>query len=92
MEFLLFERFISVPVLIVIYYIGVLAIPLLLFKTQTYWNEVLSIFTYYFPLTSGKIRLWLFILFIAFQILWRMMFEMIIAYFQIHESLQKLTF
>ncbi|ADR34678.1 hypothetical protein Sulku_2018 [Sulfuricurvum kujiense DSM 16994] len=91
MEFLSFETFVSVPLLIAVYYAGAFLVPVLLFFQRK------KLFAYA-RIANEKLRFgrvkWVLLLtfaFVVFQIFWRMMFEMIIGYFQMRDYLQQLT-
>lgn len=100
-EFLTFQTFITPSLLIIIYFIGAIIIPIVC------WYFVHWIKTVYFskkdrqskeyielPITSRQ-RFMVFIIFLlsflSIEILWRMMFEFFIAYFDMHDALMKLT-
>ena len=99
MDFLTFKSFISIEVLILFYYMGALVLPIFawLFITwvvQKY--KIISITyekgkeTFWKSLSRGqKIKLitLFFIGFFFMQLFWRMMFEFLIAYMQIHEAI-----
>jgi len=86
-DFLSFKIFISLDVLIVFYYLGALGVPIagwslarwLKNKFCTPEDEALS---------KGKYQTWfvfIFIMmFIFMEIVWRVMFEFLVAYFQMH--------
>jgi hypothetical protein len=102
-EFLRFEKFISKEALIVFYYLGALILPgLLIFLAQRaahrfhlgdaartagkdiLWNTL-----------DGNRKLKLTIAFVAclllMELFWRMLFEFLIAYMQIHDALLHLS-
>ena len=99
MNFLTFETFISIPVLIVFYYIGALAIPFLawfmvkyfLIKIKWLGDTCKHIHDVSWSLLSSKQRLLLiaaFVLsFLFAEVFWRLMFEFLIAYIQIRDAL-----
>lgn len=94
-DFLTFQTFITPSLLILMYYIGALVIPLFAWyltiwlknkyyshlstTTQNRLNNTQRFFTYTLVLVC--------ILFM--EILWRMMFEFFIAYFDMHDALMK---
>lgn len=99
MDFLSFKEFISIPALIVFYYLGAVVMPVFI------WLLILWLIHKY-PLfdniqQAGKARLWsilttkqklllaiVFILsFLMMELFWRMMFEFLIAYIQIRNAL-----
>ncbi|MDD2358315.1 MAG: DUF4282 domain-containing protein [Thiovulaceae bacterium] len=93
-EFLTFDRFISIDMLILFYYLGAFVLPLLLYFSRAYFFQR-------YPFTenlmqslnnSASVRMKvIFLLCIIFcEIIWRMMFEAMIGYFQMHEYLQHL--
>jgi hypothetical protein len=85
-DFLNFRFFISPYVLVICYYIGALGVPI------GSWLLALWIKR---KLTRTKDRILLYILFIVFficmEVMWRMMFEFIIAYLQMREALMELA-
>lgn len=91
MEFFTFDAFISIPVLIVIYYIGVVSIPLLTIVNREYIVKLVHFLDTKGTLSKGKIFTIFSVFFIIFQIVWRMMFEMLIGYFHMHDYLQQLA-
>lgn len=100
-EFLTFKTFITPSLLICIYYIGVLLVPLLS------WILIRKIKKLYLSkkvnnmLEEVKVHLTLrqrFIIYLIFiisllcmEIMWRIMFEFFIAYFDMHDALMKLS-
>lgn len=91
MNFLTFDSFISIPVLIAFYYIGALMIPALLWYKRTWVLKIADALMRTFPITTSRLILWFMILFMGFEILWRMMFEMLIGYFKMIEYLHHLS-
>jgi len=83
-DFLRFHTFITPSVLLFFYYMGALFLPILLFVTRKYIFKKLHIVK-----TSQRwILLSIFFFFFLFmELFWRMLFEMIIAYFQMHNYL-----
>ena len=102
LDFLAFRHFIAADILILCYYIGAILFPLALYLSRTYllhkipWlNQVYTeIMTRISTLSSQKKLLGI-IFFIVIlgmmEIVWRMMFEMMIGYFQMHDYLQALS-
>jgi len=101
LDFLTFKRFITADILIVCYYIGALLIPFLLYKTRHYLSENVSLFRTLNTFLNSAfntlekkqknyIKLLLLLMFLAMEVMWRMMFEMMIAYFQMHDYLQQI--
>ena len=112
MDFLLFKRFISIEVLIVFYYLGVLILPggvwyltrrfvrkykaAALESKNRHLNELYKKgkkFVWHMLSKQQKIKVILFaaLTFIFMNILWRMLFEFLIAYLQMHHALVKLS-
>ncbi len=102
-DFLNFRLFISPYVLMICYYIGALGVPigswlLALWIKRKYLLASniydLSKITF-IKMTRTKDRILLYILFIVFficmEVMWRMMFEFIIAYLQMREALMELA-
>lgn len=91
MNFLTFESFISIPVLIGIYYIGALFLPTLLWFQRERLHLLLRSLQKYVPLTASRFMGMAVILFLLGELFWRMIFEMLIGYFQMREYLQHLS-
>jgi len=99
-DFLSFQTFIAPSLLIVMYYIGALLIPLLTwYGSRWIKNKYLSslsqnightIQTYTNTKQRFIVYLSIFFCFICMEILWRVMFEFLIAYFDIHDILIQL--
>jgi hypothetical protein len=91
MDFLVFKSFISIPVFMVLYYVGVIIIPLLALVNKGSLLKLMNVFEDKYRIGKSKFLLIMMLLFILFQIMWRVLFEMIIGYFQMHDYLQQLT-
>ncbi|MDD2370090.1 MAG: DUF4282 domain-containing protein [Sulfuricurvum sp.] len=91
MEFLTFESFISIPVLIIFYYVGALMIPALLWYKRIWVIKIADTLMRTFPISTSRIVLGFMVLFIGFELMWRMMFEMLIGYFKMIEYLRHLA-
>ena len=91
MNFLTFDSFISIPVLIAFYYIGALMIPALLWYKRSWVLKIADALMRTFAITTSRLVLGFIILFMGFEILWRMMFEMLIGYFKMIEYLHHLS-
>lgn len=91
MEFLTFNSFISIPVLIAFYYLGALMIPALLWYKRIWVIKIADALMRTFPISTSRLVLGFMVLFIGFEILWRMMFEMLIGYFKMIEYLHHLA-
>ena len=87
-DFLTFESFLTPKVLILFYYMGVVFLPLLLWR---YKKNVKILYEIYNFQNRGKVVLYLVLLFVMMQIGWRVMFEMMIAYFDMHHYLQEMA-
>ena len=99
MDFLIFKRFISIEILIAFYYMGAIILPIglsiftkYLIKKYELMNESYSkvkSFLWALLNTKQKIKLTgLFVLFfISAQLLWRMLFEFLIAFIQMRDAL-----
>lgn len=97
-DFLTFQTFITPTLLIIMYYIGALIIPLLSWYFVRWIKKVYlseKVKTSVVIHTTAKQRLIIFsiffICFLCMEILWRVMFEFFIAYFDMHDALMKLT-
>lgn len=97
-DFLTFQTFITPTLLIIMYYIGALVIPLLCWYLVHWIKKVYiseKVKTSVVTHTTARQRIIMFsIFFICFlfmEVLWRMIFEFLIAYFDMHDALMKLT-
>jgi len=66
-------------------------IPALLWVKRSWVIKFTDILVRYFPIATSRLILGFMVLFIGFEILWRMMFEMLIGYFQMREYLQHIA-
>ncbi len=84
-DILSFKTFISPNVLVLFYYTGVVGIPIVLWYFQSYLLKKSRM--------KSNALMWIgFIVMIIFaELFWRMIFEMLIGYFDIHNYLQKLN-
>ena len=103
LDFLTFQSFISLPALIVFYYLGALILPFITWHFCLKLIKKLNIL--HITLKKGQQLAWqtldtkqqaimllLFILMIGMaELFWRMMFEFLIAYMQIHDALVTTT-
>lgn len=101
LDFLTFQSFISLPALIIFYYLGAILLPF------TTWHLCLKLSQkrniIHLTLKKGQQWVWqslttrqksiiilFFILMLGMmELLWRMMFEFLIAYMQMHDALVK---
>lgn len=102
-DFLSFKLFISSYVLIVCYYIGALGVPIVSWLLARWVKGKFSLpanaykvgkqeISQVIPPRSRLLLISIFILFfICLEIIWRMLFEFLIAYFQIRDALMELT-
>jgi hypothetical protein len=88
LEFLTFEKFITQDILIFFYYIGVFFLPVLLWY---YRKKVTFLYNAYTSDKKGLILLIAFIIFLFMQMMWRMMFEAMIGYFDMHNYLHDIA-
>ncbi len=100
-DILSFNTFVTQDVSIFFYYIGAVIIPIVLWFSKDYLIEHVSLIKKmhekiknFYPSLNSKERTlaWLSFLtiFICFEICWRMMFEMIIGYFDMHDYLYQI--
>ncbi len=100
-DILTFNRFIAQDVLIFFYYIGAIFMPLFFYIFREYLIKNIAIFqnfhqkmsTLYNSLPSYlKIFFWIFLLmmFLCTELVWRMMFEAMIGYFDMHDYLYQI--
>ncbi len=101
-DILTFNTFITQDVLIFFYYIGAVLMPVVLYVFKDYLIAHLSfvkkindkLHTFYASFSSnGKIIFWMMFssMFLCMELCWRMMFEAMIGYFDIHEYLYQIT-
>jgi len=88
LDFLSFERFITQDVLIVFYYMGVFFLPTILW---IYRKKVSFIYKAYESQNKTFVILVLFFTFLMMQLFWRMMFEAMIGYFDMHTYLHDIV-
>lgn len=87
-DFLTFKTFITPSLLLIFYYVGAILMPIVSWKTIKYLKKHSTInisnliFKRYFHISLG-----FFLLLLCMEIFWRMMFEFLIAYFNMHEAL-----
>ena len=84
-DFLTFEKFISSEVLLVFYYMGLFFLPILMWM---YRKKVSFVYRVTQSENRTVVLIVLLLIFIVMQIFWRMMFEAMIAYFDMHDYLQ----
>lgn len=99
-DFLTFQTFITPTLLIFMYYIGALLIPLVSWYIarwiqKTYFTKIIKRLKEEVEAkTTDKQRLMVYAVFIVcllcMEILWRVMFEFFIAYFDMHDALMQL--
>jgi len=101
-DFLAFNTFITGNVLIVFYYIGALLIPIVLYRGRKYFlsqSRILRSFSEFITESFSSLgnreqlalKILVIALFLMMELFWRMMFEAMIGYFQMHDFLQKLS-
>jgi len=101
-DFLSFNYFITPHILLAIYYIGAFVIPVLLWKFRQYLLEKSALFRalneYIKSLFSSisvknklYIRIAYIVIFLIMELIWRMMFEAMIGYFNMHNYLQHIS-
>lgn len=96
-DILTFQTFITPTLLLFIYYVGALVIPLLCWYFTSWVKKVyLSDVSQHSKLrTTTRQRFMLFMIFfitlLCMEILWRVIFEFFIAYFDMHDALMKIN-
>ena len=83
-EFLTFEKFITQDILIFIYYLGVISLPIFLWVYREKTLQIIS------KIEKSNLLI-LFGIIVLMEIMWRMMFEAMIGYFDMHNYLQILV-
>jgi hypothetical protein len=97
LDFLTFKTFITPSLLVIVYTIGAILIPLLSYYLgrwliTRYFSAQKEQF--YTLTTSGQRTVLLLMTlscFLCMEIMWRVMFEFFVAYFDMHEALVKLA-
>ena len=101
-DFLSFNTFITQDILIFLYYVGAVIIPVVIWLFRNYLIDRIALFkqintemkNYYHMLSAKqKMLIWLsfMVMFLFMEIFWRMMFEMMIGYFDMHDYLQTIA-
>ncbi len=97
LDFLTFQTFITPTLLLIIYYVGALIIPVLswyfiFWVKKAYLSDMSQGIK---SRTTSNQRLIMsiifFLCFLCMEIIWRVMFEFFIAYFDMHDALMKLN-
>ena len=101
-KFLTFEQFITQDVLIFFYYVGAVVMPVVLYVFRGYLaahiglfqsiNVILKRFYYSFS-SNEKVVFWMIFvtLFLCMELCWRMVFEAMIGYFDMHNDLREIA-
>jgi len=98
-DVLVFNKFITQDILLLFYYIGVFALPVVVFLSRNYLIQNISLLKKIDDKIQKSLNLKekalfvvsFFILLIFFELGWRMLFEMMIGYFDMHDYLYKLS-
>lgn len=100
-DFLSFKTFITPTLLILVYYIGAVLIPLLSWYLarwikRSYFSELSvqikeSVQTHTTSKQRFIVLLAFLIAFLCMEIFWRVIFEFLIAYFNMHDALMKIN-
>lgn len=101
-NFFSFNTFITQDVLVFFYYFGAIGVPIVFFFFRNYLSKHVILFEtielkikkFYDSFTSKeKFIFWISILFLflMMELFWRMMFEAMIGYFDMHEYLHKIS-
>lgn len=102
-DFLTFKTFVTPDILILFYYFGAVVIPVVIWNIRGYLVRKISIFqraqnisqTLFNTLHAKEktmVVVLSLIIFLGMEMVWRMMFETMIGYFNMHEYLQILSF
>jgi hypothetical protein len=98
-DFLAFQVYITPTVLLVVYYAGALLIPVLIYiiarrlqqrLARKDWKRVEDLATPWLS-QRGRIIAYAAISLVLAELGWRMLFEFLIAYFQMHEALTRMS-
>ncbi len=98
-DILLFNRFITQDILLFLYYVGVFALPVIIFLSRDYLIQNISLLKKIDDKIQKSLNLKekallvvsFFVLLIFFELGWRTMFEIIIGYFDMHDYLFELS-
>lgn len=99
-DFIRFRIFITPSFLVAVYYLGAVGIPLLawysahqLKKKEPEWLAAVSTSTWAGKIMPYKARIVTMglVMFLLMELFWRMMFEVMLAYFQIREAVMILS-
>ena len=101
MDILKFNTFIAPDILIFFYYIGAIVIPFILYRYKSSLLQKFSFlqsiedgFSSFFHSLSTKHQVWtivnLLVMFLFMELFWRMMFEAVIGYFDMHNYLYEI--
>lgn len=84
-DFLSFNTFITQDILVLFYYVGAIVVPFILYR---YKNKFITANGFFEKLESKpKVLLISLGIFLLLELFWRMMFEAMIGYFDMHEYL-----
>ena len=101
-NFLTFQTFITQDILIIIYYSGAILMPVIMWYSRDYlrrhfsfFAQIDAVFRQLFSTLDTQKRffalLGFFAMFLCMELCWRMMFEMMIGYFDMHDYLQSIA-
>ena len=101
-DILTFNTFITQDILIFFYYVGAVVMPIVLYFFKDYLIKNISfvkkindkLHTFYSVFSSSeKILFWMIFvtMFLCMELCWRMMFEAMIGYFDMHDYLYQIT-
>nr|WP_296747440.1 DUF4282 domain-containing protein [Thioalkalivibrio sp.] len=98
-DFLVFQVHISPAVLLLTYYVGALLIPVLVYDMARRFNQRLTREDWRVPdryksrLLAHRSRVigYAALALLVGEVAWRMMFEFLVAYFQMHEALTRMS-
>jgi len=88
-DILTFNNFVTQDILMFFYYIGVMALPILLFIFRTYFKEKVA----WLDTKDNKLKslLLFFVLLFCMELCLRMFFEFLIGYFDMHDYLYTIS-
>ncbi len=101
-DFLTFNYFITPHILLVGYYFGAILMPFLLWKyrrsllkkytlLQTLNDYIKSLFSSLSDKNQRYVRIFYIVIFFMMELMWRMIFEAMIGYFNMHNYLQHIS-
>jgi len=91
-DFLTFNTFITQKILVIFYYLGAVGFPLILFLYRnSFINKVTFLYNFLKRQDKHIAIVSVVLIFLFMELLWRMCFEAMIGYFDMHDYLHQLV-